>query len=458
MEDREIRRRWEEAGQGHLFAHWGERSPARRRRLLEDLEDLDGEVLAGLQTALGAAEQRKRRLEPVSYVPEGEWRRDPGFIGEGEAALRAGKAALLTVAGGQGSRLGFDGPKGCFPITPIRKATLFQVFAERIIAAGRRYERKMRWYVMASPLNVEETAAFFRRQRWFGLEESQVVFFTQALFPSLTEEGKLILAEDGGLFRNPNGHGGTISALRDQGLLDRMAGEGVEELFYFQVDNPLVDVPDPAFLGLHRTRGSEMSTKVIAKAYPDEKLGVIGLIDGRPGIIEYSDLDKARKHARDDRGRLVYSHGSPAIHVLNVRFLERVAADLPLHRARKEVSCLVPDAEGGRVEKRTATKFEMFIFDAIPRARAPLFVETVRQEEFAPLKNARGADSIDTCRAGITEKYARWLEGCGVEVPRREGASMHKIEISPFYALDQQELKRKLPASVNRIDEDTLLE
>jgi UDP-N-acetylglucosamine/UDP-N-acetylgalactosamine diphosphorylase len=310
-------------------------------------------------------------------------------------------------------------------------------------------------------LNLGETRRFFETNSYFGLQEEEVLFFTQGLFPSLTPEGKLLLTAEGGLFQNPDGHGGTISAIKDSGSLNHMAGVGVEELYYFQVDNPLVRIPDPPFLGRHALEGSQMSTKVIEKAYPEEKIGVIGTVDGKPGVIEYSDISEENQRARDEHGNLLYSHGSIAIHILNLRFLHSHSGRLPLHIAEKKIQTLIPNDRGGRVEERIGIKFEMFIFDALRDAANPLFFETNREEEFAPLKNKTGRDSIETCRQGMMNLYARWLQANGISVPAREGRPVHRIEISPTLAWDAESLgeslKQRLPSTVNRIDEDTLL-
>jgi UDP-N-acetylglucosamine/UDP-N-acetylgalactosamine diphosphorylase len=222
------------------------------------------------------------------------------------------------------------------------------------------------------------------------------------------------------------------------------------------VDNPLVRLPDPPFAGWQRLAGSELSSKVLLKAYPEERLGVPALRDGRPGIIEYSDLDPEQMRARAPGGGLVFPHGSIAVHLLNVAFAARVELPLPLHLARKRVRCLAPRAAGATVEEREAVKFESFIFDAIPLAASPQFLETSREEEFAPLKSASGPDSSETCAAGMVEQHSRWLEACGVRVPRDGGRPRHRVEISPLFAPDPETLQERLGHSVNNIDEDTL--
>jgi len=453
-----IIRQWRELGQDHLFAFWQIRPERMKQALLSDLRDLDPTLFEMLLARLKGEtdELRSRQFEPIAFVRQSRWLEDEEAAKLGQELLSSGKAAVVTVAGGQGSRLGYEGPKGCFPISPIRNASLFQIHSEKILAARRRYNKPLYWYIMTSPLNIEQTKSFFLRNSCFGLPEEEIRFFAQGLFPTLTNEGKLVLAGEGGLFRNPNGHGGTLKALLDSGCLQDMERRGVEELFYFQVDNPLVRIPDPCFLGFHRGNGSQMSSKVIAKAFPEEKLGSIGRVEGKACVIEYSDLNERQMHSRDEAGRLLFSHGSIAVHILNVSFLHSVG-DLPLHLASKMIQAWVPDSEGGIVHSREAMKFEMFIFDAIPLAKNPLFMETSREEEFAPLKNSTGADSIETCRLGISKQGARWLERCGIEIPKKEGQPIYNVEISPVFAEDGETLKQRLAGTVNIIDEDILL-
>ncbi len=458
----ELRERW--SAESELFEHWADRPEAARQRLLSDLAELDPGLLARLRGTLAAAGAAvpPRRLEPLPAVPEAEWRGSRRAGELGEQLIASGKTAFLTPAGGQSTRLGWDGPKGCFPLSPLRKATLFQIFAEKILAARRRYGVALRWCIMTSPLNHQQTLEFFQAQGFFGLPAGEVALFPQGLLPSLSPEGRLLLAPDGGLACNPTGHGGILQAMAEAGLLRGLGEAGVEELFYFQVDNPLVRLPDPQFAGWQRLAGSELSTKVVRKAYPEERLGVPVLRDGRPGVIEYSDLDPARMRARTSGG-LEFACGSIAIHLLTVAFAAGVAQPLPLHLARKRVRCLVPRAGGAAVQEREAVKFESFIFDAVPLASSPQFLETSREEEFAPLKNRTGPDSIETCTAGMLEQHSRWLEACGVQVPRRRGRRgergrpRHRVEISPLFAVDPQALQDRLGHTVNRIDEDTLL-
>ena len=456
--DRDPREAFEAVGQGHLFAHWDARPAGMRRRLLEDLETLDPGLVASLAERLAAGPARPSRVEPAPFASLREIAADREARGIGEELIASGRTAFLTVAGGQGSRLGFDGPKGLFPVTPIRRLTLFALFAEKLLAARRRYGAAIPWLIMTSRGNHEDTRRAFERADWFGLGAGTVRFFPQGMLPALSPDGRLLLAADGGLFWSPDGHGGVVGGLRASGLLAELAAAGVEELFHFQVDNPLVTVPDPVFLGFHRRAGADISSKVLEKAHPAEGLGAIATIGGRPGVIEYSDLSDDLRNARDGQGRLLFAQGSIAIHLLRTSFLAREGLSLPLHLARKRVRALIPKPDGADTEDREAVKFEMFIFDAIPLAERALFFEVDRAEEFAPLKNREGPDSIETCRRGQVEKAARWLEMCGIAVPRGDdGRPRHLLEISPRFALDRGELAAKRASLPDRIDADTLL-
>jgi UDP-N-acetylglucosamine/UDP-N-acetylgalactosamine diphosphorylase len=397
-------------------------------------------------------------LVPAPYVSLSQSRADREAADLGEDRIRRGRSAFLTVAGGQGSRLGFDGPKGLFPVTPLRRLTLFAWFAEELLAARRRYGVDIPWLIMTGPQNHNATREYFEKQEWFGLGCETVHLFMQGSLPSLSPEGRLLLGPDGGLLVNPDGHGGVIDALRRSGSLSAMQEQGVEQLFYWQVDNPLVRVPDPVFLGFHCREGARISSKVIEKAYPEEKLGVIVTTGGKQAVIEYSDLDETLMHARSADGRLLYGQGSIAIHILEVGFLANPALRLPWHVARKKARMLNPTAEGTEIVERDAVKMEMFVFDAIPAAGNSLFFETERAEEFAPLKNREGVDSVETCMRGQVERAARWLTACGVEVPRDgSGKPLHAIEISPLFALDREMLGARRGILKDRIDEDTLL-
>jgi UDP-N-acetylglucosamine/UDP-N-acetylgalactosamine diphosphorylase len=445
----DLRRRLKEHGQEHVLSWWDRLDDTGRRGLLDQVRGLE---LAGLRELYARREERFQLPEPERIVPVPVTRLG-GDTGparrRGEEALRRGEVAVLMVAGGQGSRLGFDHPKGMFPVGPVTEKSLFQIHAERVLALGRRYGRPIPFLVMTSDATHDETEAFFRANRWFGLPADDVTFFKQGTMPALDlGTGKLLMESPGRLFLSPNGHGGTLAALRDHGLLDRLRRRGVRQVFYFQVDNPLVKVADPVFLGHHLEAGAEASSKIVPKEGPEDKLGNMVLIDGRCGMIEYIDLPRELGEQRDDQGRLRIWAGSPAIHIFSLDFLDRVAAAydrLPFHFAKKKVPHIDEGGKPVEPKKENALKFEKFIFDVLPLAERWTVVETTRREEFEPLKNATGPDSPESVRRALGRLAADWLEAAGVRVPRDgRGDPAVALEVSPLFALDRGELAAKL--------------
>jgi UDP-N-acetylglucosamine/UDP-N-acetylgalactosamine diphosphorylase len=336
-----------------------------------------------------------------------------------------------------------------FPVGPVTNKSLFQIHAEKVLALGRRYGKPLPYLVMTSPATDEETRAFFAEQRYFGLDPAEVFFFVQGTMPALDlATGKLLRDQPGRLFTSPNGHGGTLLALAETGLLERLQKRGIRHVYYFQVDNPLVKVADPVFLGHHLAVRSEASSKVIPKEGPTDKLGNLVLVDGRCSIIEYSDLPEELARQTDGKGGLRFAVGSPAIHLFEAAFLKRVTQGetrIPFHVARKKVPHLDDQGKEVQPDEENALKFEMFIFDALPRAERWAVVETSRREEFEPLKNATGRDSPESVGQAISNLAADWLDKAGVPVPRRaDGTAAVPVEISPLYALDAEELASKV--------------
>jgi len=393
-------------------------------------------------------------LEPASVIPlaasdEAKAERQKA-IEIAEEALRAGKVAALVVAGGTGTRLKYPHPKGMFETSPIEHKSLFQLHAEKIRAASRRYCKPIPWYVMTSTETDAETRACFEKQNYFGICPNAVCIFQQKSMPVVdAESGNVLMAGKGQVAMSPNGHGGTIEALDESGALADMAKRGIRTISYFQVDNPLIKIIDPVFLGYHLVHKSDFSSKALPKRNAEEGLGVF-CTDGKTlQVVEYSDLPPRYKYAQDQHGNLIFSAGSIAIHAIQVSFVKRLCkrkTRLPWHAAHKAVKFM--DARGRRIKpsEPNAVKFEKFIFDVLPHARRPLVVMVERWDEFAPIKRKCGEDSPETARQAQVNLFGRWLEEAGVSVPRdARGNVFGAIEISPFYARDAEELRRRLP-------------
>ncbi|MCB1063395.1 MAG: UDPGP type 1 family protein [Verrucomicrobiae bacterium] len=467
---------YEDHGQGQVFRFFDQLNSEQQDALTREASAIDlGEVARLFETLVrnpsGGNEALADQLEPADFIPlprnggdAAKWRE---AFETGEAALRSGRVAAFTVAGGQGTRLGFDGPKGTFPVTPIRRASLFQVFAEKIGAASVLYGKPIPWFIMTSVINHEETVAFFERHGFFGLNPERVHFFSQGLMPAVDEQGKILLADKGSVALSPDGHGGSLRALVRSGAIDRMEADGVDTISYFQVDNPLVRCLDPAFIGFHLLAESEMSSKALPKVAPEEKVGVFCRDgSGRDVVIEYSDMPERLATERDAAGELRFRAGSIAIHLFDRDFVRRLGsggdagAELPFHKAHKKVSFV---DEAGVViapDEPNAYKFEMFVFDALPFAKNPVIIETAREDDFSPVKNAEGSDSPQTSRDDQLRQYARWVKAAGIELETDDtGLPTVAFEITPGFADTEAHFVESVKSSREPIviEEETVL-
>lgn len=465
----ELQNRLQECGQGHLLRFWDQLDVDQQQGLLAQIQRLD---LARVQQWVADFVREARPasvradLSPAPFYPAvcsvpvraleetpygvatsgaSQQRKYARALKLGRKTIAAGKVGAFVVAGGQGTRLGFDGPKGDFPISPVKNKTLFQVFAETIAATGRKYQVTCPWYIMTSALNYGPTVEVFRSNDYYGLDPKNVLIFQQGTLPNFSFDGRILRADKANIACSPDGHGGSLRALHDGGLLKDMKERGVEFLSYWQVDNPLINIFDPLFIGLHALDKAKMSSKAVIKVGPKEKVGNFCLVDGKITVIEYSDLPDELALKRQNDGSLLFRLGSIGIHIVNRTFVEKLNAkgfSLPLHRAVKKISHI--DEQGNLVESE-GVKLESFVFDAIPLASKSIILETLRSEEFAPTKNATGVDSVESSRQMMVARAAAWLELAGVAVPRKADGSVDcLLEIAPSFALEKEDIKAKL--------------
>ncbi|HEY6564463.1 MAG TPA: UDPGP type 1 family protein, partial [Pirellulaceae bacterium] len=414
----ELRRELQRFSQDHLLFGWSSLSENQREALVSQLREMDFELLAGLHA------QSAGELDPLAWIPRSApppairlsssppvTKTDLAARACGEELLRRGQLAVLMVAGGQGTRLGLSLPKGLLPVGPISGRTLFQIHADRIRAVERAYATRLPWLIMTSEATHQPTLDYLARENFLGLDPSQFHVFCQGTMPAVDAvSGKVLLEAPGRIALSPDGHGGTLAALVRAGLLDRLTTEGVEHVFYFQVDNPLVDIADPTFLGRHVLAESEMTTQVVAKRDALERVGNVVAVDGQLRIVEYSDLPESLAEARNPDGSLRIWAGNIAVHAFAVPFLTRMSRDpdaLPFHRAFKLVPCLDPAGRPHQPSSPNAIKFERFIFDILPYARHALVVEVDPAEAFAPVKNAAGAetDTLASAQAAMMAQH-----------------------------------------------------
>jgi UDP-N-acetylglucosamine/UDP-N-acetylgalactosamine diphosphorylase len=421
-------------GQSHLLGFWGDLNAKQRKSLLAQIDSIDFAELNRCKSMLPAFAKTAKRCgkEPKPTAPkvsELKGAKLDAAIAAGEKELAAGRVAVLLVAGGQGSRLGYDGPKGCYSIGPVSGAPLFHFHARKVLAKTLKYGRSLPFYVMTSQANNAATVECFKANDYFGLDEKDVFFFTQGMWPGMTGDGKVILDAPDHVFMSPDGHGGLLAALKRSGALADMKKRGVKSVFFFQVDNPLVEVADEAFIGHHVLEKSEYSLKLCAKRDPLEKVGMPMKFGSKVRMVEYTEMTDEQCKRKGKDGKLYFLYGSPAIHVFDRAFLEREAAKpMPLHLAHKKILTVGDDGKVVKPDAPNGYKFEKFIFDILPDAKKAAFLAFEAKDEFSPVKNAEGSDSPATCKADLQAKWRRMLADCGVTI-----VGDATIEIDPAF-------------------------
>ncbi|KAH8102405.1 nucleotide-diphospho-sugar transferase [Cristinia sonorae] len=454
-------KRYEAAGQAHLLQFWPKLSSAERDSLLAQLDELDIERVNRIyHKSVGSEKEAadahgKDVIEPLpedaadsvigSAKHEREWR------AVGLQAIGRGEVGVLLMAGGQGTRLGSSAPKGCYDIGLPSHKSLFQYQAERIgrlqlvaaAAAGKEPGSVViPWYVMTSGPTRPETEAFFKTHRFFGLDPGNVIFFEQGTLPCLTMDGKVILETTSRVAVAPDGNGGLYAALRrplspsdkSRTVLSDLKARNIRYVHSYCVDNCLVRIADPVFLGYCIHKQADCAAKVVPKAYPTESVGVVARRGDKFSVVEYSEITSEQAERKDPKtGELAFRAGNIANHFYTTPFLEEVESfeeELAFHIARKKIPFV--DMASGEVVKPTkpnGMKLEMFVFDVFPFTKHFAVLEVARNEEFSPLKNApgTGSDDPDTSRRDLLAQHRRFLEKAGAKVA--EGV---EIEISPL--------------------------
>lgn len=453
----------EEQGQSQVLRFWDQLDEAEQQQLLGQLSDIDWDQLAALHQGGSNAESGGSKAARAQAPPAIRLDDSSGeismadAIAKGNELLANGEVGMILVAGGQGTRLGFDQPKGTFPLGPVSGRTLFQILIDQLRARSARAGHDIPLYVMTSPATDSATREFLEENKRFGLAPDLLKIFCQGTMPAVDEKsGDLLLSEKNSLALSPDGHGGMLAAFHKSGCFQDAKDRGVKHLFYAQIDNPLVSVCDPSLLGFHALSGSEMTTQVVRKVDPQEKVGNVVEIDGKVQIIEYSDLPAEMAEQTDESGGLKLWAGNIAVHVFRFDFLERVSgmADaLPFHLANKKVPYLNDSGELIEPESPNAIKYERFIFDLLPHAENAIVVEADKETSFAPVKNANGApsDTPELSQKAILSLHRQWLTAAGVEVPEA-----CRVEIDPLFAIDAEEVadkKGELPS----IDSDLFI-
>ncbi|TFK56627.1 UDP-N-acetylglucosamine diphosphorylase [Heliocybe sulcata] len=456
----DLRKRYETAGQGHVFQFWPKLSEPERAKLAKQLEALDIErvnrIYKKAVTTEKEASDPNAKPESIEPLPEkasdttvGVPEKEREWRTVGLRAIARGEVGVLLMAGGQGTRLGSSAPKGCYDIGLPSHKSLFQYQAERIARLQQVAEKEcgkpagtvvIPWYVMTSGPTRRETEDFFKKHSFFGLDSKNVIIFEQGTLPCLTMDGKVMLDSPSNIAVAPDGNGGLYAATRQplssdpsHTVLSDLQKRKVNYVHAYCVDNCLVKVADPVFIGYCIQKQVDCGAKVVPKTSPTESVGVVAVRDKKFGVVEYSEISKEQAEKRDPKtGELAFRAGNIANHFYTTRFLNKVESfedQLAFHIARKKIPYVDENAQLVKPTKPNGMKLEMFVFDVFPFTQQFAVLEVARNEEFSPLKNApgTGADDPETSRRDLLAQQRRFLEHAGAKV--KEGV---EIEISPL--------------------------
>lgn len=392
-----------EYGQTHILDYYNELSEDEKKRLLAQIELIDFSVLNSLSDKSVSA--KRGYFEPLGAVTVDEIEKNrEKYTEAGLSAIKAGKAAAVLLAGGQGTRLGFDKPKGMFNIGVNRDLYIFECIINNLMDVVRMSGAWIPLYIMTSEKNYNDTVSFFEEKNYFGYNNDCVNFFIQDMAPSVDYDGKILMESRSSVSMSPNGNGGWFSSMVRAGLLDHVRSRGIEWINVFAVDNVLQRIADPAFLGAVLLSGCESGGKVVSKADPDEKVGVLCLEDGRPSIVEYYEMTEEMRTRRDPDGRLSYNYGVILNYLFNVDKLEQtVNKKMPIHVVEKKIPYMNENGDLISPDEPNGYKFETLVLDMVHMQNSCLSYEVVRNREFAPIKNPDGIDSVESARALLTE-------------------------------------------------------
>ena len=373
-----------------------------KEKLLDQILNVDFDLINKLfENTKKPVDVGEDKIEPIEYVDKSKLSKEEykKLKQIGKDVIKEGKLAVLTMAGGQGTRLGYNGPKGTFDIGLDTHESLFELICKPIKNANKKYGITIPWYIMTSNENNKETVEFFEKNNYFGYPKQDIIFFIQGELPMLDKEGKILVNEQGFLKLAADGHGGVFESMLKSGALKDMNDRKIKWVFIGPVDNPLVNMVDPIFIGVAETKKCMAAGKSVVKARPEERVGVFCKRNSKPSVVEYTEISEEMSNKRDANGELVFGESHINCNLFNIDRINEIAANkLPYHEAIKKANYI--DKNGNLViaDKPNAYKFEAFIFDAFQSMESMAVMRVKREEEFAPVKNAEGVDSPETAR------------------------------------------------------------
>lgn len=386
-------------GQEHVLKYYDELSLAEQEALLTQIEETDMSILEKCKNMEELA--KKGEISPLAAMELSEIEANKeSFTATGIKAIQDGKIAAVLLAGGMGTRLGSDDPKGMYNIGETKDLYIFECLVNNLMDVVKQTGTWIHFFIMTSDKNNDATIKFLTEHDFFGYKAEYIHFFKQEMAAATDYNGKIYLEEKGKLSTSPNGNGGWFVSMKNAGLLEVVKKEGIEWLNIFAVDNVLQRIADPCFVGATLQKNCTVGAKVVRKNAPDEKVGVMCLEDGRPSIVEYYELTEELMNAKDAKGDPAYNFGVILNYLFNEKALEGLLdGNLPLHIVEKKIPYLNESGELIKPEEPNGYKFENLVLDMIHQLDTCLPYEVVREKEFAPIKNKTGVDSVESAKA-----------------------------------------------------------
>ena len=386
--------------QEQLLVNYENMNNEDKEKLLKEIDNIDFNLMKNLyKNAQKELDFKDEKIESIDCTEKDRMPKEEKekYDKIGTDKIKSGKLAVVTMAGGQGTRLGHSGPKGTYTLNVGKEMSLFEILCKTLKEAKEKYGVYVHWYIMTSNQNNKETVEFFEKNNYFNYPKEKVTFFIQGELPMVGLDGKLLVDENGFVKLASDGHGGVFESMDKSGVLDQMKNEGIEWVFVGGVDNVLVKMVDNTLIGLAESKNCLAAGKSLIKANAKEKVGVFCKRDGKPSVIEYSEISDELAELEDKNGELVYSESHILCNMFNIKRLEMISKNkLPYHVAKKKANYMNEKGEIITAKEPNAYKFESFIFDAFTSLDSMVIMRVKREEEFAPVKNAEGVDSPET--------------------------------------------------------------
>ena len=395
--------------QEQLLVNYENMNNEDKEKLLKEIDNIDFNLMKNLyKNAQKELDFKDEKIESIDCTEKDRMPKEEKekYDKIGTDKIKSGKLAVVTMAGGQGTRLGHSGPKGTYTLNVGKEMSLFEILCKTLKEAKEKYGVYVHWYIMTSNQNNKETVEFFEKNNYFDYPKEKVTFFIQGELPMVGLDGKVLVDEKGFVKLASDGHGGVFESMDKSGVLEQMKKEGTEWVFVGGVDNVLVKMVDNTLIGLAESKNCLAAGKSLIKANAKEKVGVFCKRDGKPSVIEYSEISDELAELEDENGELVYSESHILCNMFNIKRLEMISKNkLPYHVAKKKANYMNEKGEIITAKEPNAYKFESFIFDAFTSLDSMVIMRVKREEEFAPVKNAEGVDSPETATKLYREFY-----------------------------------------------------